>query len=38
MAKKIYFLFNDFEQYNNKTYAVQKALSPVLKFNPLGGV
>jgi 4-amino-4-deoxy-L-arabinose transferase-like glycosyltransferase len=36
MAKKIYFLFNNFEQYNNKTYAVQKSLSPVLRYNPLG--
>jgi hypothetical protein len=36
MAKKAYFALNDFEQYNNKTYAVQKALSPVLKPNPLG--
>ena len=36
MAKKVYFVLNNFEQYNNKTYAVQKALSPVLKPNPLG--
>ena len=36
MAKKVYFLVNNFEQYNNKTYAVQKSLSPVLRHNPLG--
>ena len=36
MARKVYYLFNNFEQYNNKTFAVQKALSPVLVWNPLG--
>jgi hypothetical protein len=36
MLRKAYFLCNDFEQYNNKTYAVQKSLCPVLRFNPLG--
>jgi hypothetical protein len=36
MGRKIYFLFNDFEQYNNKTFAVQKTLSPVLRIDPLG--
>jgi hypothetical protein len=36
MVLKAYFLFNNFEQYNNKTYAVQKSLSPVLMLNPLG--
>jgi hypothetical protein len=36
MARKIYYLFNNFEQYNNKTFAIQKQLSPALKFDPLG--
>ena len=36
MVRKVYYLFNDFEQYNNKTFAVQKALSPMLSPNPLG--
>ena len=36
MVHKVYFLLNDFEQYNNKTFAIQKALSPGLRFNPLG--
>jgi hypothetical protein len=36
MACKVYYLFNDFEQYNNKTFAVQKELSPALFWNPLG--
>jgi 4-amino-4-deoxy-L-arabinose transferase-like glycosyltransferase len=36
MGKKIYYLFNNYEQYNNKTYSFYKQLSPVLKYNPLG--
>jgi 4-amino-4-deoxy-L-arabinose transferase-like glycosyltransferase len=36
MFRKIYFLLNNFEQYNNKTFAVQKSTSPVLRWNPLG--
>ncbi len=36
MLKKTYYLFNDFEQYNNKTLSFHKALSPVLRYNPLG--
>jgi hypothetical protein len=36
MVRKVYYLFNNFEQYNNKTFAVQKSLTPVLRFNPLG--
>lgn len=36
MLRKAYYLFNNFEQYNNKTYAVQKGLAPTLKLNPLG--
>ncbi len=35
-GRKIYYLFNNFEQYNNKTYSYQKARSPVLRWNPLG--
>ena len=36
MVRKVYYLFNNFEQYNNKTFAIQKSLTPVLRFNPLG--
>lgn len=36
LAGKTYALFNDWEQYNNKTYAYQKSLSPWLRWNPLG--
>ncbi|MGM0600231.1 MAG: hypothetical protein ACQETH_10495 [Candidatus Rifleibacteriota bacterium] len=35
MLKKIYYLFNNFEQYNNKTYSFHKNLSIVLRYNPL---
>ncbi len=35
MLRKVYYLMNNFEQYNNKTFAVQKSLSPLLRFNPL---
>ena len=34
--RKAYYLANNTEQYNNKTYAFHKALSPWLRFNPLG--
>jgi 4-amino-4-deoxy-L-arabinose transferase-like glycosyltransferase len=34
-GKKIYYLFNNFEQYNNKTFAFHKQQSPVLRYNPL---
>ncbi len=33
---RVYHLFNDAEQYNNKTYAFHKARSPWLRFNPIG--
>jgi len=36
MTRKVYYLFNNFEQYNNKTFAIQKQLSPVLRWDPLG--
>lgn len=36
LARKGYYLANNYEQYNNKTYSVHKDLSPVLKYNPLG--
>jgi Dolichyl-phosphate-mannose-protein mannosyltransferase len=36
LVQKTYALLNDWEQYNNKTYAFHKALSPWLRFNPLG--
>lgn len=35
-ARKVYYLFHDFEQYNNKTYRFHKQRSPVLRWNPLG--
>lgn len=36
MAFKAYALVNDYEQYNNKTYAFHKELAPWLRYNPLG--
>jgi len=36
LARKTYALLNDWEQYNNKTYAFHKARSPWLRWNPLG--
>ncbi len=36
LARKTYALLNDWEQYNNKTYALHKARSPWLRPNPLG--
>jgi hypothetical protein len=35
MARKLYALLNNWEQYNNKTYAFHKALSPWLSWNPI---
>ncbi|HTB80956.1 MAG TPA: hypothetical protein VK717_08725 [Opitutaceae bacterium] len=35
MARKTYALLNDWEQYNNKTFAFHKARSPWLRWNPL---
>jgi hypothetical protein len=35
MARKAYALANNWEQYNNKTYAFHKARSPWLRWNPL---
>ncbi len=34
-AFKLYASFNSFEQYNNKTYAFHKQLSPWLRYNPI---
>ena len=36
LVRKLYALLNDWEQYNNKTYAFHQALSPWLRWNPLG--
>jgi hypothetical protein len=36
MARKAYALLNNWEQYNNKTYAFHKARSPWLRWNPIG--
>ncbi|HEY4988413.1 MAG TPA: hypothetical protein VII09_01325, partial [Opitutaceae bacterium] len=36
MARKAYALANNWEQYNNKTFAFHKALSPWLRWNPIG--
>ena len=33
--KKIYFLFNNYEQYNNKTFSFHKQITPILCYNPL---
>lgn len=33
---KLWYLLNNFEQYNNKTYAFHKAQSPWLRLNPIG--
>lgn len=35
MLKKVYYLLNNFEQYNNKTFSFHKNLSPILRYNPL---
>lgn len=35
MLRKAYALLNNFEQYNNKTFAFHKALSPWLWWNPI---
>ena len=32
---KFYYLLNNFEQYNNKTYAFHRDMSPQLRYNPL---
>jgi hypothetical protein len=34
--RKVFYLFNDWEQYNNLSYAYQKARFPVLRWNPMG--
>jgi hypothetical protein len=34
-VRKFYAVFNDWEQYNNKTYAFHRDLSPWLRWNPL---
>lgn len=36
LLKKIYYLLNNYEQYNNKTFSFHKNLSPILRYNPLG--
>lgn len=36
MGRKVVYLFNDWEQYNNLTYAYHKERFPLLKWNPLG--
>lgn len=36
LAAKLFYLANDFEQYNNKTYHVHKQRSPWLAPNPIG--
>lgn len=36
VASKAWYLLNDFEQYDIKTYHFHKAQSPWLRFNPLG--
>lgn len=36
MTKKIQSLIHDHEQFDNKTYAFHKEISPLLKWNPIG--
>ena len=36
LTRKTYALLNNWEQYNNKTYAFHQARSPWLRWNPLG--
>ena len=36
MTRKFYYLFNNYEQYSNKTCSLHKRLSPWLRFNPIG--
>lgn len=36
LARKAYALLNNWEQYNNKTFAFHKARSPWLRWNPIG--
>ena len=36
LASKAYYLLNNYEQYNNKTYWFHKDRSPWLRWNPLG--
>ena len=36
LARKTYAFLNNWEQYNNKTYAFHRARSPWLRWNPLG--
>ncbi|MBU1108069.1 MAG: hypothetical protein KKB51_15460 [Candidatus Riflebacteria bacterium] len=33
--RKLYYLLNNFEQYNNKTYAFHRDMAPLLRYNPL---
>jgi hypothetical protein len=36
LVRKVYALLNNWEQYNNKTFAFHKARSPWLRWNPIG--
>lgn len=36
MGRKVIYLFNDWEQYNNLSYAYQKERFSLLRYNPLG--
>lgn len=33
--RKLYYLANNFEQYNNKTFAFHRDMAPLLRYNPL---
>lgn len=33
--RKLYYLVNNFEQYNNKTFAFHRDMAPLLRYNPL---
>lgn len=36
MLRKLYSLVHNYEQYDNKTYSLQKSISPFLSVNPIG--
>lgn len=36
MLRKLYSLIHNYEQYDNKTYSLQKSISPFLSKNPIG--
>ena len=35
ILKKVYYLYNNYEQYNNKTFSFHKQITPLLRYNPI---